>query len=69
MNLYQCENKAKDIGYDKAKFIALFPKGLVECQWADAYFGIFKIEGMKGHVTTRQIDNEFPDLVCTEPYV
>ena len=25
MNLYQCEERAKEIGYNKAQFVAMFP--------------------------------------------
>jgi len=72
VNLYQCENKAKEIGFDKAKFVAFFPCGPVNCQWLDAYMGLFKVDadGLRdGFVMTKQIDDEYPDLVCTEPYV
>lgn len=27
MNIYQCEKKAQEIGFDKARFVALFPCG------------------------------------------
>lgn len=70
MNLYQCQEKAKDEGYDTAKFIAFFPCGPVECQWLDAYMGVFKINkpGLDdGFVMVKQIDKEYPELVCTEP--
>lgn len=72
MNLYQCQEKAKDIGFDKAKFLAMFPAGPVECQWLDAYMGFIKIDadGLRdGFMMTKQIDEMFPDLVVTEPYV
>jgi len=72
MNLYQCQEKAKDIGFDKAKFMAIFPVGAVECQWLDAYMGLFKIdmEGMRdGFVMVKQIDAEYPDLIVTDPYI
>lgn len=72
MNLRQCEKMAKDIGFDKAKFTAIFPIGVIECQWIDAYMGLFKIDfdGLRdGFVTTDQIDNEYPNLICTTPYV
>lgn len=65
MNLYQCEAYAKDHGFDSVKFVALFPAGPKKCQWLDAYFGMFKIEGMEdGFVMTRTIDPMFPDLIC-----
>lgn len=72
MNIFQCENKAKDIGFDKAKFVALFPCGPVECQWIDAYFGFFKadVDGLRdGFLTTQHIDQEYPNLYCSEPFV
>lgn len=71
MNLYQCQEKAKKIGHDKAKFIALFPNGPVVCQWLDAYMGMFTmgIEGFDGFVMTKQIDEMYPDLIVSEPYI
>lgn len=72
MNLYQCEAKAKEIGFDKAKFVALFPCGPVECQWLDAYMGMFiaDVDGLHdGFLMTGQVDKEYPDLYCSEPYV
>lgn len=72
MNIYQCQRMAKDIGFDSARFVALFPSGPAECKWLDAYFGFFEVdvEGMRGgFVTVDQIDEMFPDLVVSEPYV
>ena len=72
MNLYQCEAKAKDIGFDTARFVAMFPCGAIPCIWVDAYMGLFKadVDGLRdGFLTTRQIDDEYPDLFCSEPYV
>jgi len=69
MNIYQCQEKAKNLGFDKAKFIAHFPAGPVECQWLGAYFGIFKIDKIDGVLRVNKIDEYFPDLVVTEPYL
>ena len=72
MNLYQCEERAKEIGFDKARFVAIFPAGPMKCRWLDAYMGLFVIDadGLRdGFVTTREIDRQFPNLVCSEPYV
>ena len=72
MNLYQCQEKAKEIGFDRAKFIAFFPAGPVKCQWLDAYMGMLKVdtEGLReGFMIARKIDEAFPDLVVTEPTV
>ena len=65
MNLYQCEAYAQKNGFDSIEFEADFPVGNVKCKWLDAYFGFFQVEGMEGFVTTSQIDEMFPDLVCT----
>ena len=65
MNLYQCQEWAKDNGFDKAKFIALFPSGPTECQWLDAYMGLLQIDKLgDGFVMVKQIDKMFPDLHC-----
>lgn len=72
MNIYQCEEKAKEIGFNTARFIALFPAGPKECKWLDAYMGLFVIDedGLRdGFVMTRDIDKQFPDLYCSEPFV
>lgn len=72
MTLYECEARAKEIGFDKARFVALFPRGPVECQWLDAYMGMFMVDvdGLRdGFLMTEQIANEYPDLYCSEPYV
>ncbi len=72
MNIHECERKAKKIGFDKAKFLAMFPCGPVQCQWLDAYMGMFKadVDGLRdGFLMTSQIDEEFPDLFCSEPYL
>ena len=46
MNLYQCQEWAKDTAFDSAKFIAAFPAGPRTCTWLDAYFGFFRIDGL-----------------------
>lgn len=72
MNLHQCEKMAQEIGFDKAKFVALFPAGPIVCQWLDAYMGILKIDkdGLReGFLFTPQLDEMFPNLYCSAPYV
>ena len=72
MNINQCEKKAQEIGYDRAKFVAVFPRGPVECQWLDAYMGILQVnvDGLRDRfIMTSQIDEEYPDLYCSEPFV
>ena len=69
MNIYQCEEKAKEIGFNKAKFLAFFPARIAQCHWVDAYFGFFTIDDIDGMVRAKDIDAEFPDLVVSDPYV
>lgn len=72
MNLYQCQEKAKDIGFDKAVFEAKFPSGTFNCTWRDAYFGMFTVDapGMDdGFLMVKQIDKMFPQLECANLHV
>jgi hypothetical protein len=72
MNLYQCQEAAKKVGFDSARFVATFPCGPVKCQWLDAYFGMFKadVDGLRdGFLMVKEIQKEFPDIECSEPYV
>lgn len=67
MNLYQCQEKAKDVGFDKAQFEATFPSGKFTCTWVDAYFGFFTVDcpGMDdGFIRVKEIDEMFPTLEC-----
>lgn len=66
MNLYQCQKHAEKNGFNTVKFKAFFPIGVKECVWLDAYFGLFKIDGVTDNsfVTVDQIDGMFPDLIC-----
>lgn len=65
MNLYQCQKHAEKNGFDSEKFVAVFPSGPKVCTWLDAYFGLFKVEGLgDGFLTVDQIDEMFPDLKC-----
>lgn len=68
MNLYQCQAKAQDQDYDGATFDIIVPAGTFKAKWLDAYLGLFCIDapGMKdGFVTVRDIDQQFPNLVCS----
>jgi hypothetical protein len=67
MNLYQCQKWAEKNGFDTAEFYADFPVGNMKCKWLDAYFGMFIIPGVmdKDFLMVSQIDELFPNLVCT----
>ncbi len=66
MNLSQCEKRAQREGYDRATFDILREDGqLISCKWLDAYFGLFTIQGDKKFITVKDMDELFPDLICT----
>ena len=67
MNLYQCQKYAEKNGFDSMKFNAHFPTGIRKCQWLDAYFGLFTIEGVTDNsfISVRDVDEAFPSLICT----
>lgn len=66
MTLHQCQNKAKDIGFNSSVFEASFPAGKYTCAWVDAYFGFFSIDvpGRDGIVTVTEVGRDFPHLEC-----
>ncbi len=67
MDIFECERKAREIGFDKATFKAIFPSGIFECRWLDAYMGIFQVDadGLRdGFLMSRQANEMFPDFQC-----
>lgn len=69
MNIYQCQEKAKQVGFDSAVFTADFPSGKRKCRWLDAYMGMFRVEDIEGFMLIRRIDEMFPGLEVTEPTI
>ena len=43
LSILQCEELAKEIGFDKMVFDLVGPNGSLKCKWLDAYFGMFMI--------------------------
>ena len=44
MSILQCQQLAKMAGYNSCTFDLVGPKARVQCEWIDAYMGIFRIE-------------------------
>ena len=64
MSILQCQKLAEDMGYDSATFDLVGPRGTLKCQWLDAYFGMFRIEG-RGDGFFMVSDFQYvPDLRC-----
>lgn len=54
MTMAECEELAKEQGYDKATFDLCGPFGKKKATWLDAYFGFFVLEGQTGFSTSKQ---------------
>lgn len=64
MDLYACQRKAEKEGYNKATFDLICPAGIKACQWLDAYFGLFKVDGVDGFLRVNDIAEKMPDVRC-----
>jgi hypothetical protein len=65
MNLYQCERKAQESGLEKPSFMAIGAGKLLNCRWLDPYMGLILIgDDATGFVTTKDLDEAFPELDC-----
>lgn len=65
MNIRQCQKLAQEVGYNSMKFRAEFPGGEKKCQWIDAYFGFFVVEGFENeHLQLEKIEQMYPNLIC-----
>lgn len=63
MNILQCQEAAKELGFDRATFDLCGPKGRVKAKWLDAYFGFFQIDGSEGFIMASQFQFA-PDVWC-----
>ena len=59
MSLVECEDRAKDEGFDSATFEIVGPGGRMKAKWLDAYMGLFQIEGRDGFITTSDAKQQF----------
>ncbi len=69
MNIFECQNKAEELGFDNTNFIATFPKGDFKCYWLDAYMGMFVVDcdGMRnGFMTVRSAIDMFIVIECKD---
>ncbi len=56
MSIVECEDKAKDEGFDRATFDLVSPAGKrFKCRWLDAYIGSFIAEGQEGFWLTDDV--------------
>lgn len=62
MSLVECEDRAKDEGFDTATFDIVGANGTMKAKWLDAYMGMFQIEGQKGFLMTNDAKHHFRQL-------
>jgi hypothetical protein len=43
LNILQCQEFAKDSGFNSIEFDLCGPSGKLKCRWLDAYFGVFEV--------------------------
>lgn len=62
--IHQCQEIAKDMGFDSTTFDLCGPTGKLKCRWLDAYFGLFVTDdNTDTFISVSQI--EFvPDIWC-----
>ena len=64
LTIHQCEQIAKDLGFDKLKFDLVGPLGRKPAQWLDAYMGLFRLEEDPDHfIQVSQVSSAL-DLWC-----
>ena len=66
MSIVECEDRAKDEGFDTATFDVVGPNGRVKAKWLDAYMGMFTVEGQDGFMMMNDAKQYFRvmDLHC-----
>lgn len=66
MNIFECEKKAQDEGFDCSSFKAMFPAGELEVKWLDAHLGLLIVPylGEDRFITVSTLNSIFPDLEC-----
>lgn len=53
MSLQECEDLAKNVGFDSSSFDLVGPGGRMKAKWLDAYFGFFTVEGQQGFMRVK----------------
>lgn len=64
VNILQCQQIAKRLGFDKVEFDLVGPTGTLHCKWRDAYLGMFDVEGYEETFFMAKDFAFLPDVVC-----
>jgi hypothetical protein len=68
MDIYRAQKIAEDRAIDpnwNKSFVLVGPRGIIECEWLDPYFGLFQFKGKDGFVMVKQIPADI-DVVMPE---
>lgn len=65
MDIFECERKAQDCGYNSATFDLVNKEtgARIAAKWLDAYFGLLQLEGQDGFIRAKDVA-EIGPLVC-----
>lgn len=63
VSILQCQDLAKNAGFDSMPFELHGPKGMKKAKWLDAYMGLFEIEGLEGFVHIKDF-KYIADITC-----
>lgn len=66
LSIDECENYAKDHGFNSVKFMLFCNGRIIMCTWLDAYFGLFQIDSEQDNtfISTRQLKEADPEAKC-----
>lgn len=75
MDIYRAqkiaEDRALDPGWDKS-FKLVGPRGEIDCEWLDPYFGLFQMKGKNGFIMVKDIpadiDAVMPDIFVSSEW-
>ncbi len=67
LNILQCQEIAKKMGFNSLKFTLHGPSGSLECRWLDAYMGLFISEEHEGKMFGVKDFQFVSDLWCSVP--
>ena len=66
ISILQCQEIAKNFGYDSVSFNLCGPSGKKPCKWIDAYLGMFCTKDDEGHFMMVKQFQFIPDVWCED---
>lgn len=69
MDIYLAQKVAEDRALDpnwNKDFTLVGPRGAIECEWLDPYFGLFQMKGHDGFVMVKDIPSDIDAIMPPE---